>query len=55
MKATFYFTNLDNFMGTEEEGSVTMEIDADNERHLLLLANHLKKLLQADHYILENK
>lgn len=50
MRVTFYFTNLDNFMGTREEASVTMNINADDSAHATMLALHLQKVLQADYY-----
>lgn len=53
MKITLYFQNLDNFMGTKEEASVSMEVSADDEAHLYMLANHLRDVLHADYYVLE--
>ena len=50
MKATFFFTNLDNYMGTDEQASVTMDINADDRAHAIMLADHLQRVLQADHY-----
>lgn len=52
MKLTLYFTNLDNFMGTDQSASVTMDIAADDDSHATLLAQHLQKMLQADYYVL---
>jgi hypothetical protein len=37
-------------MSTKEEASVMMEINADNEQHLYMMATHLKNVLQADYY-----
>lgn len=53
MKVTLFFTNLDNFMGTRESASVTMDISADDEKHAILLAEHLRARLHADFYVLE--
>ena len=50
MKVTFFFTNLDNYMGTDEKASVTMDIAADDRSHVIMLAEHLQRVLQADHY-----
>lgn len=50
MKVTFFFTNLDNYMGTDEKASVTMDITADDEPHMIMLAEHLQRVLQADNY-----
>ena len=50
MKVTFFFTNLDNFMGTDEQASVTMDIAADDKPHMIMLAEHLQRVLHADHY-----
>ena len=50
MKVTFFFTNLDNYMGTDEQASVTMDINADDLAHATMLCEHLQRVLQADHY-----
>jgi len=47
---TLHFTNLDNFMGTDEQASMTIAINADDERHANLLAQRLQKVMDADHY-----
>lgn len=54
MRVTLYFTNLDNFMGTDESATVTMDISADDSAHATMLALHLQKMLQADYYTLED-
>lgn len=53
MRVILYFTNLDNFMGTKESASVTMEIASDDDKHASLLAEHLRERLHADYYVLE--
>lgn len=50
MKVIFFFTNLDNYMGTDEKASVTMDISADDRAHTVMLCEHLQRVLQADHY-----
>lgn len=50
MKVTFFFTNLDNYMGTDEKASVTMDISADDSAHVTMLCEHLQRVLHADHY-----
>lgn len=50
MKVTFFFTNLDNYMDTDEQASVTMDISADDLAHATMLCEHLQRVLQADHY-----
>lgn len=53
MKLTLHFTNLDNFMGTDESATVTMDIAADDLAHAYMLAAHLQRMLQADYYTIE--
>ena len=53
MKVTFFFTNLDNYMGTTQSASVTMDIHADDKTHAILLTEHLQRVLQADSYCLD--
>ena len=50
MRIELFFTNLDNFMGTDAHASVTMDIWADDAQHLRLMADHLQRVLGADHY-----
>ena len=52
-KLELFFTNLDNFMGTDDEASVTMDIKSDTRSHAFLLAERMKRVFDADHYILE--
>lgn len=54
MKVTLYFTNLDNFMGTEQSASVTMDIAADDDTHATMLAVHLRNVLHADYYVIDH-
>jgi len=54
MKLTLYFTNLDNYMGTDQSASVTMDIAADDDAHATMLAIHLQRMLQADYYTIED-
>ena len=52
-KVHLVFTNLDNFMGTNERAEMTVEIKSDDERHADLLAERLVTVYGADHYVLE--
>lgn len=52
-KVNLFFTNLDNFMGTNEQASLSVEIKADDERHANLLAERIEKVYGADYYVLE--
>ena len=54
-KLTLYFDNLDNFMGTEDQASATMEIKSDSYGHATLLANRFSNVLGADRYDLDEK
>lgn len=47
------FSNLDNFLGTVEQASMTVEIRADDLTHANLLAQRLQKVYDADHYNLK--
>ena len=51
-KLKLLFTNLDNFMGTKETASMTVDISADDSRHALLLAQRFQKVMDADHLVL---
>ena len=55
MKVTFVFSNIDENLFTPEECSVTMDLDADNERTLFILATHMKKVVGADHFIYDRE
>lgn len=58
-KVQFIFDNIDNSLYTPEIASVYIELEADNRRTLLCVAEHMCKVLQADRYllgiVLENK
>ena len=47
------FTNLDNSLYTNAQASMTVEIRADDLTHANLLAERLRKVHDADHYILK--
>ena len=44
------FTDIDGSMYTKEQASVTMTINADDLTTAYMLANHLQKVLGADHH-----
>ena len=52
-KLVLMFDNLDNFMGTEDQASMTVEIKSDSYSHARLLALRFCKVLEADRYDLE--
>jgi hypothetical protein len=52
-KLTLFFTNLDNFMGTDEKASMTIDMSADDTRHAELLADRFQRVMEADHYVLK--
>ena len=52
-KVTLHFTNLDNFMGTHDQASMTMEIQSDSYGHAMLLATRLQKVMDADYFELD--
>ena len=49
-KVELMFTNLDNFMGTDDEASMTVEIKSDSYSHAMLLAQRLAKVMDADRF-----
>ena len=49
------FTNLDNSLYTPEQAAVAMSIEADDLATAYQLADHLQKVMQADHYILNGQ
>ena len=49
-KVTLLFSNLDNFMGTDDEASMTVEIKSDSYSHAMLLAQRLAKVMDADRF-----
>jgi hypothetical protein len=53
MKVKFTFDNIDNSLYTKEQCSVTMDIAADNLATAHQLAMHLKQVLGADHFDIE--
>ncbi len=52
-KLILMFDNLDNFMGTEDQASMTVEIKSDSYSHAQLLAKRFCKVLEADRFDLE--
>ena len=52
-KLILMFDNLDNFMGTEDQASMTVEIKSDSYSHAQLLAKRFAKVLEADRFDLE--
>lgn len=50
-KVEIFFTNIDNSLYTDEQASVTMDIKADNSAHAIMLAERLRKVFDADHYV----
>ena len=49
-KVTLLFDNLDNFMGTDHQASMTVEIQSDDYSHAYLLAQRLTKVMEADRF-----
>ena len=49
-KVTLLFDNLDNFMGTDHQASMTIEIQSDDYSHAYLLAQRLTKVMEADRF-----
>ena len=54
-KVTLLFTNLDNFMGTDDEAAMTVEIKSDSYSHAMLLAQRLAKVMDADRFDIDEK
>ena len=52
-KLTLFFNNLDNFMGTDESASMTVDMAADDSRHAILLAERFQRVMEADHFVLK--
>jgi len=50
---TLFFTNLDNFMDTDEGASMTVDVSADDSRHAILLAERFQRVMEADHFVLK--
>jgi hypothetical protein len=50
-KVEIFFTNIDNSLYTTEQASMTMDIKADNLAHAMMLAERIRKVFDADHYI----
>lgn len=53
MKVKLHYTNLDNFMDTRQQATVSMDIEADDLAHAYMLAAHLQRMMQADYYTIE--
>lgn len=53
MKVKFTFTNIDNSLYTDEACSVIMDIEADSLATAHILAMHLKNVLGADYFTIE--
>ena len=49
-KVTLLFTNLDNFMGTNFQAKLSYDIESDDYSHAVLLATRLAKVMDADHF-----
>lgn len=49
-EVTLYFTNLDNFMGTDQKATMAISIKSDDFTHAHLLAQRLQKVMDADHF-----
>ena len=54
-RVEFVFTDIDDTLYTDKESSVAMSINADDYTTAFLLANHLQKVLGADHNILDQE
>ena len=52
---TLQFTNLDNFMDTSDQASMSVEIKSDSYSHAYILAERLCKVMEADHFNLDEK
>jgi hypothetical protein len=52
-KVTVLFTNLDNSLYTDFQAKVKYDIESDDYSHAYLLAQRLTKLLDADHFDIE--
>lgn len=50
---TLFFTNLDNFMDTDESASMTVDMAAGDSRHAILLAERFQRVMEADHFVLK--
>ena len=49
-KVTLLFTNLDNSLFTNWQAKMSYDIESDDYSHALLLAQRLVKVMEADHY-----
>ena len=54
-KVTLLFDNLDNFMGTEDQASMTLDIKSDSYSHAMLLAQRFAKVMDADRFDIYEK
>ena len=49
-KVTLLFDNLDNFMGTDDQASASIEIQSDSYSHAYLLGQRFAKVMEADRF-----
>ena len=54
-QVTLLFTNLDNFMGTDDQASMSVEIESDSYSHAMLLAQRFAKVMDADRFDIDEK
>ena len=54
-KVTLLFDNLDNFMDTDHQATVSFDIEAGDYAHALLLADRFTKVMDADRFVLDEK
>ena len=54
-KVTLSFDNLDNFMGTDHQASVDIDIKSDDLSHAYLLAQRLQRVYEADNFSVDVK
>lgn len=54
-KVTLMFTNLDNYMGTDHQASIDIDIKSDDISHAYLLAERLQRLYDADNFSVDVK
>lgn len=53
--ATFWFDNLDNYMGTEDQAAMSVVMQSDSYSHAYLLAQRFAKVMDADRFDLDEK
>ena len=54
-KVTLLFDNLDNFMGTEHQATMSVDIQSDDYSHAMLLAQRFAKVMDADRFDIDEK